>query len=156
MSPMDRSYSHIERRTIKPDRRTTDLNCSQFVIWDSLTVDKRIITGRNMDGECDIRRVTVSTTLLFAINSSDVSKQYRYINLIWRGMVGALPGVNETGFYCIENAGSSQIGCQIKGLTPVSYVATHALRTLNARTATKNYVKLAFEAFILDSTLKKR
>jgi hypothetical protein len=68
-------------------------------------------------------------------------------------MVGSLSGVNETGFYCMENAGLSQVGGQIKGLTPVSYVATHVLRTLNARLATKTEVQAAFEAFASDPTL---
>jgi hypothetical protein len=161
--------SYIERRTIKSDPRTEKTestviianshaineqpNCSQVVVWNSLTANKRIITGHNMDGECDIRRVTVSTTLLFAVNSSDTSKQYRYINLGWPGMVGTLSGVNETGLYCMENAGLSQIGGHIKGLTPVSYAATHVLRTVDARLATKNDVKAAFEAFAPDTTL---
>ncbi|CAF3088390.1 unnamed protein product [Rotaria sp. Silwood2] len=160
--------SYIERRTTKPDLRTNDMvetstvaidgisnhpHCSQVVVWNSLTADKRIIAGRNMDGECDIRRVTVSTTVLFAVNSSDKSKQYRYISLMWPGMIGTLSGVNETGLYCMENAGPSQIGGQIKGLTPVSYVATHVLRTLNARLATITEVKNAFETFASDFIL---
>jgi hypothetical protein len=145
--------SYIERRTIKPDPRANEPNCSQVVVWNSLTVDKRIIAGRNMDGECDIRRVTVSTTLLFAVNSSDTSKQFRYTSLSWPGMIGILSGINETGLYCMENAGLSQIGGQIKGLTPVSYVVTHVLRTLNARQVTKTEVKAAFESFAADSTL---
>ena len=137
--------SFIERRTIKKDSRTNDNettenvdddkridqpNCSQVIVWDSLTADRRMIAARNMDGECDIRRVTVSTTLFFAVNTSHTSKQYRYVSLSWPGMIGTLSGVNETGLYCMENAGPSQIGGQIKGLTPISYVATHLLRTL--------------------------
>jgi hypothetical protein len=155
--------SFIERRTIKPDLRTNETtvtddyadepNCSQVIVWNSLTADKRMITGRNMDGECDIRRVTVSTTILFAVNTLDTSKQYRYISLSWPGMIGILSGINETGLYCMENAGPSQIGGQIKGLTPVSYVATHVLRTLNARQVTKNEVKAAFETFASDPKL---
>ncbi|CAF0824229.1 unnamed protein product [Rotaria sordida] len=157
--------SYIERRTIKTDPRTDEMvkstiddavnypNCSQVVVWNRLTTDKRIIAGRNMDGECDIRRVTVSTTVLFAVNSSDKSKQYRYISLMWPGMIGTLSGVNETGLYCMENAGPSQIGGQIKGLTPVSYIATHVLRTLNAHFATITEVKNAFEAFVSDPIL---
>lgn len=63
--------SYIERRTTKPDPRTnamkgistvalegTSINhphCSQVVVWNRLKTDKRIITGRNMDGECYIR-----------------------------------------------------------------------------------------------------
>ena len=92
--------SYPERETIKPDLRANETerattadtsdptylpHCSQVVVWNSLTADKRVIAGRNMDGECDIRRVTVSTTILFAVNSSDASKQYRYI--AYRGLV---------------------------------------------------------------------
>lgn len=157
--------SYIERRTVKPDPRTHDMentvtndltnepNCSQVVVWNSLTADQRIIAGRNMDGECDIRRVTVSTTLLFAVNNSDTSKQFRYIHLSWPGMIGALSGVNETGLYCMENAGPAQIGGQIKGLTPASYAATHVLRTLDAGLATKIEIKTAFETFVPDPAL---
>jgi hypothetical protein len=147
--------SFIERRTVKPDPRRTDdcPNCSQVIVWNSLTDDKRMIIGRNMDGECDIRRVTVSATLLFAVNSLDISKEYRYISLSWPGMIGILSGINETGLYCMENAGPSQIGGQIKGLTPVSYIATHILRTLNARQVTTKEIKDAFEIFAADSKL---
>ncbi|CAF1357610.1 unnamed protein product [Adineta ricciae] len=67
-----------------------------------------------MDGECDIHHVTVSTTLLFAINSSGASKQYRYVSLSWPGMIGVLSSVNETEIYSTENAGPSQIGAQVK------------------------------------------
>ena len=49
--------------------------------------------------------------------------------------------MNETGLYCMLNAGPSQVGGQIKGLTPTSYVATHVLRTLDARLATKTEFK---------------
>ena len=156
--------SYVERRTVKPDPRSTQIkpdvahdvpNCSQVIVWNSLTADKRIIAGRNMDGECDIRRVTVSTTLLIAVNSPDAAKQYRYISLSWPGLIGSLSGVNETGLYCMENAGPSHIGGQIKGLTPVSYIASHVLRTVDARRTTKTGIQAAFETFVCDPTLNQ-
>lgn len=149
--------SYIERRTVKPDPRSmnNEPNCSQVVVWNSWTTDKRIIAGRNMDGECDIRRITVSTTLLFAVNSREGSKQYRYISLSWPGSVGSLSGVNETGLYCMENAGPSHIGGRIKGFTPVSYAATHVLRTIDARRTTDIEVKAAFEVFACDPKLNQ-
>lgn len=147
--------SYVERRTIKRDLRTDEPNCSQVIVWNSLTADKRIIAGRNMDGECDIRRVTVSTTFILAVNRMNQSKDYRYISLTWPGIIGTLSGVNETGLYCMENAGPSQIGGRIRGLTPVSYIATHVLRTIDARLATKHIVQSAFEAFSCDPMLNE-
>ena len=154
--------SYIERRTVKPDPRTVtnssdEPNCSQVVVWNSLTADQRIIAGRNMDGECDIRRVTVSTTVLLAVNNSlnQSNDFYRYISLTWPGLIGTLSGVNETGFYCMENAGPSQIGGRIRGFTPATYIATHVLRTIDARSATKDVVQNAFEAFSCDPKLNQ-
>ncbi|CAF1286627.1 unnamed protein product [Adineta ricciae] len=95
-----------------------------------------------MDGECDIHHVTVSTTLLFAINSSGASKQYRYVSLSWPGMIGVLSSVNETEIYSTENAGPSQIGAQVKRLTSFPYMATHLhLKSLHLIQTLNNHPK---------------
>ena len=75
--------------------------CSQFVFWGEL-VDPRELPGeqpvaaRNMDGECDVRKVTVTHFLLRAVEEAESPGPpgerdgRRYVSALWPGgMCGA-------------------------------------------------------------------
>ena len=57
-----------------PDREATAGECTQFACWGPATagsdVDGGTVVGRNMDGECDSRKVTVTHLILLAIDPS--------------------------------------------------------------------------------------
>jgi hypothetical protein len=111
-----------------------DQECSQFAAWGEATADGDVhggtIIGRNMDGECDVRKVTVSHLILFAVEPTatgielvkeDVEppapsdKQHRrrparFVSILWPGCVGACSGFNEHGLWVMNNAGSMAPG----------------------------------------------
>ena len=55
-------------------------------------VDGGLIAGRNMDGEVDLRKVTVSHFLLFAVEPSEPG-QRRWVSAMWPGFVGTISGI---------------------------------------------------------------
>merc|ERR1719223_531534 len=89
--------------------RSNEGHCSQFAFWGeaSLGTDSHgTITGRNMDGENDFRKVTVWHFLAHAVQPDDGS--LRYVHFIWPGFVGSISGLNERGVYVMMNDGSSR------------------------------------------------
>jgi hypothetical protein len=150
-------------------------HCSQAVLWGPLTAKKsgaggggRVIAGRNMDGEIDLRKVTATHSLLIATERDPVpaasssgasaaasekgsrsSSSFRTISLMWPGLIGTLTGVNETGLYICENAGETQPGSGIvSGLAPVASVQHAALRALDGRTLTPETLKDFLARFV--------
>jgi hypothetical protein len=124
-----------------PPRRA----CTQFAFWGADTagtdVDGGTVVGRNMDGENDVRRLTVSHLLLHAVapapvldggghgNSSSSSSSSsssakatplsRYVHAFWPGFLGAASGLNERGIHCMMNDGQGhpEAGDAAAGLT---------------------------------------
>ena len=115
--------AYIERRAAFPV--TESSSCTQFAFWGSQTVgselDGGLIAARNMDGECDIRKVTVSHFLVYAVNPSE-SDRKRWISTMWPGFVGTISGINEEGLYSMENAGGSGPGPVPEGTVPCSWI----------------------------------
>eukprot|EP01047_Picozoa_sp_COSAG01_P005714 COSAG01_NODE_198_length_22280_cov_21.529775_31_plen_685_part_00 len=93
-----------------------DGECTQFCGWNHATagtdVDGGTIIGRNMDGECDVRRVTVTHFLLLAVDPGAVGpgerSGLRYISALWPGAVGVQTGLNSAGLWAASNAGSKK------------------------------------------------
>ena len=84
-------------------------SCTQFVAFGSLTGGRArnaTLAGRNMDGENDLRKVTVRSLVLFAEEPTEPD-QLRVAHVMWPGFVGASSGFNERGQYLMENAGCS-------------------------------------------------
>ena len=102
-----------------------DEECSQFAAWGGATVggdaEGGTIIGRNMDGECDMRKVTVSHLLIFAVEPTELTEvevevevearvPARYVSILWPGCVGTCSGFNEHGLWVMNNAGSRAPG----------------------------------------------
>lgn len=124
-----------------PMQVAPDEECSQFAAWGQATaggdVDGGTIIGRNMDGECDLRKVTVSHLLLFAVEPTatgiDLSTEdlaletrgdtqrrrrpARFVSVMWPGCVGACSGFNEHGLWVMNNAGSMAPGLAEAGVS---------------------------------------
>jgi len=128
--------AYIERRAVQSSGPGGSLfpeagpECSQFAAWGEATegsdVAGGLIAGRNMDGEVDLRKVTVSHFLLFAVDPSEPGHR-RWISTMWPGFVGTLSGINEEGLYSMENAGGTGPGPVVDGLTPCTWVQRYIL-----------------------------
>ena len=116
--------AYIERRAAQPSP-PTDASCSQFAFWGAATegseLEGGLVAGRNMDGEVDLRKVTVSHFLLFAVDPSEPGRK-RWVSTMWPGFVGTISGLNEDGLYSMENAGGTGPGPVVDGLTPCSWI----------------------------------
>jgi len=109
--------------------------CSQFAYWGEATegteLDGGLIAGRNMDGEVDLRKVTVSHFLLFAVDPAETGR-HRWISTMWPGFLGTISGINEAGLYSMENAGGTGPGPVVDGLTPCTWTQREILETAGA------------------------
>ncbi len=114
--------AYIERRaafSVSPS------SCTQFAFWGDFTQNTKLqgglVVARNMDGECDVRKVTVSHFLLFAVNPSEPGHK-RWISFMWPGFMGTISGINEDGLYSMENAGGTGPGQVVGNITPCSWI----------------------------------
>ena len=117
------------------ETRAMRSSCTQFAAWgprtESTDVDGGMVTGRNMDGEIDIRKVTVSHFLIYAVEPSEVG-QKRYISMMWPGFVATISGINEDGLYAMENAGLTGPGDVVDGLVPIAWTMRETLAKLGS------------------------
>lgn len=115
--------------------------CSQFAYWGQATegtdLGGGLIAGRNMDGEVDLRKVTVSHFLLFAVDPSEEGR-YRWISTMWPGFIGTISGINEAGLYSMENAGGTGPGPVVDGLTPCTWTQREILETAGRESTPKS------------------
>jgi hypothetical protein len=83
--------------------------CSQLLLWGERTagsdVDGGTVAGRNMDGEIDVRKVTVSHLLVIATDAGDGSR--RFVSVFWPGFFGVYSGFNEAGISMMVNAATA-------------------------------------------------
>jgi len=120
--------AYIERRAAFPVSSAS--SCTQFAFWGDFTQETALkgglVAARNMDGECDVRKVTVSHFLIFAVNPSEPGHK-RWVSFMWPGFIGTISGINEEGLYSMENAGGTGPG-PIKGnITPCSWIQRNIL-----------------------------
>ncbi len=143
--------AYIERRAAVPVEPVGE-ECSQFALWGERTLGSDLkgglIAGRNMDGEIDIRKVTVSHFLVFAVEPSEPGRR-RWVSTMWPGFVGTLSGVNEDGLYSMENAGPSAPGPTVSGVVPCSWIQRRALETAGAE-ATAESIATMMDEFTSD------
>ena len=126
--------AYIERRAARPVEPYA-AECSQFAFWGERTRGSELkgglIAGRNMDGEIDIRKVTVSHFLTFAVEPAEPGRK-RWVSMMWPGFVGTISGINEDGLYSMENAGPSAPGPVVRSVVPCSWMQRWALETMGA------------------------
>lgn len=117
--------AYIEKRAAFPAPEPRPSSCTQVAFWGARTkgggLDGGLVAARNMDGECDLRKVTVSHFLVFAVDPAEPGRK-RWVSTMWPGFVGTISGVNEEGLYGMENAGASGPGPVPDGIVPCSWV----------------------------------
>ena len=120
-------------------------SCTQFAFWGAQTeaseVGGGLIAGRNMDGECDVRKVTVSHFLVFAVEPSEPGRK-RWVSTMWPGFVGTISGVNDDGLYSMENAGGSGPGPVVGGIVPCSWVQRYILENQGSGATAESILKM--------------
>ncbi len=123
------------------------LACTQGVFWGKMTEESELkgglITGRNMDGECDIRKSTVMHFLIFAFEPEG---KKRWISFKWPGYIGTYTGINEDGIYCMLNYGSRKTGPKTTGHTPVTFIQRAILEEVSPDNMIEDSQKI-FERF---------
>lgn len=122
------------------ETRAMRSSCTQFAAWGNRTKDTDVaggmITGRNMDGEIDLRKTTVSHFVLFAVEPSEPG-QKRYVSMMWPGFVATISGINEDGFYAMENAGLTGPGEVVQNMVHFSWTMREALAKFGSNTTPK-------------------
>ncbi len=145
--------AYIERRAAQPSPAAASVQngsgCTQFAFWGEATRESELagglIAGRNMDGEVDLRKVTVSHFLLFAVDPSEPGRR-RWVSAMWPGFVGTITGLNEEGLYGMENAGGTGPGPVVEGLTPCSWVQRSILENAGGESSPET-IGRAIDAF---------
>lgn len=89
-----------------------------------------------MDGECDVRKVTVSHFILVASDTTADAPSplgeregKRYISALWPGAIGVQTGLNSAGLWCASNAGSPKAAPFLEGESNGGKVRTPAQAT---------------------------
>jgi uncharacterized protein (DUF2141 family) len=135
--------AYIEKRAAFPIADPS--SCTQFAFWGSQTEGSKLngglIAARNMDGECDIRKVTVSHFLIYAVDPSESGRK-RWVSTMWPGFVGTISGINEEGLYCMENAGGSGPGPVPDGVVPCSWIQRIILEKLGRDASPESVIKM--------------
>ncbi|KAF0973497.1 hypothetical protein FDP41_008201 [Naegleria fowleri] len=117
--------------------------CTQFSVWNEFTStncppeqQNNIISVRNMDGEIDMKRVTVHSILVSTIESTNPSDR-KYISVMWPGFVGTLSAINEDGVYSMMNYGRTHPNTTWGSGAPISWILKEVIQktTLDMATA---------------------
>jgi uncharacterized protein (DUF2141 family) len=142
--------AYIEKRAAFPAPEPRPSSCTQVSFWGARTkgggLDGGLVAARNMDGECDLRKVTVSHFLVFAVDPSEPGRK-RWVSTMWPGFVGTISGVNEEGLYGMENAGGSGSGPVPDGIVPCSWIQRLVLEK-QGREATPESVLEMMKPFV--------
>ncbi len=85
----------------KETGESDSIMCSNAVVWGNLTQNPElsggVIHGKNMDGENDLRKVTVNTLLIVATEPEEGSDSMRLVGIDWPGFYGTYNAMNEEG-----------------------------------------------------------
>ncbi|MBN1223533.1 MAG: hypothetical protein JXB23_09805 [Candidatus Aminicenantes bacterium] len=135
--------AYIERRAAYPGVNPS--SCTQFAFWEAQTEGSKnrggLIAARNMDGECDVRKVTVSHFLVYAVDPAE-SGHKRWVSTMWPGFIGTISGINEEGLYCMENAGASGPGPVPDGVIPCSWIQRIILEKQGSEASPESVIKM--------------
>jgi hypothetical protein len=84
--------------------------CSSAVVWgdrtDNPELGRGLIHGKNMDGENDLRKVTVNDLLIVAVEPSEPGLK-RAVAINWPGFIGMDMGMNEAGLILAPHSAMS-------------------------------------------------
>jgi len=86
-------------------------SCSGVAFWGEWTrnaeLNGGLVHGKNMDGENDLRKVTVNDLLLIAVEPPQESGLNKYVGVDWPGSFGTFNAMNEHGLILTPHCASS-------------------------------------------------
>lgn len=100
--PMTMLFGHVADLSLP--------SCSSTVVWggrtDNAELRRGLIHGKNMDGENDLRKITVNDLLIVAVDPSE-SGLKRAVAVNWPGFIGMDMGMNESGLILAPHSAMS-------------------------------------------------
>ncbi|MHB9099877.1 MAG: C45 family peptidase, partial [Syntrophales bacterium] len=94
-------YWPLDAKSAAADGELDTPFCTSAVFWGDWTQNRELsgalIHGKNNDGENDLRKVTVNSTLIIATTPPAGSGKKRTIGIDWPGYYGTYHGMNEDG-----------------------------------------------------------
>ena len=121
-------------------------SCTSAVFWATWTQDSEIagelIHGKNNDGENDLRKMTVNSLLIIALEPPTGSFLKRVMRVDWPGFYGTYHGMNEDGLVLASHGVVSMPNWDATNFIDYS---TLYLKTLQS-CSTANEVKMSWEA----------
>ncbi|MFC1515243.1 hypothetical protein ACFL7E_00635 [Thermodesulfobacteriota bacterium] len=82
--------------------------CTNASFWGNWTdnpeMQKGLIVGKNMDGENDLRKITINSLLVVAVEPESGSGRKKFIGIDWPGFLGTQNGMNEDGLILTPQA----------------------------------------------------
>ncbi|WP_292517183.1 hypothetical protein [Methanoculleus sp.] len=104
--------------------------CTSAIAWGNLTANEElaggVIHGKNMDGENDLRKVTVNSLLIIATDPGPGAK--RTVGVDWPGFIGTFNGMNEDGLVLVPHSSPSIPDWNATDLVPTNFLFMDTLR----------------------------
>lgn len=104
--------------------------CTSAIAWGNLTQNDElaggVIHGKNMDGEVDLRKVTVNSLLIIATDPGPGAK--RTVGIDWPGFIGTFNGMNEDGLVLVPHSSPSIPDWNATDLVPTNFLFMDTLR----------------------------
>ncbi len=104
--------------------------CSSAIAWGNLTQNDElaggVIHGKNMDGENDLRKITVNSLLIIATDPGPSGM--RTVGVDWPGFIGTFNGMNEAGLVLVPHSSPSIPDWNATNLTPYTFLYMDTLR----------------------------
>lgn len=117
--------------------------CSNAVVWGNLTQNPEIsgglIHGKNMDGENDLRKVTVNTLLIVATEPEEGSGNMRVVGIDWPGFYGTYNGMNEAGLIMVTHSSDPTIDFSATDMLEYSSLYMESLQCCRTIPETQAY-----------------
>ncbi|MHB8773350.1 MAG: C45 family peptidase [Syntrophales bacterium] len=110
--------------------------CTSAVFWGAWTQNLELagalIHGNNNDGENDLRKVTVNSTLIIATTPPPGSGKKRTVGIEWPGYYGNYHGMNEDGLAMVAHSSMSVPDWDASDLLDYSFYYREALQTASS------------------------
>lgn len=106
--------------------------CSSTIAWGNRTMNDElrggVIHGKNMDGENDLRKVTVNSLLVVASTPAADEGDRRVVGFDWPGFIGTFNGMNEDGLVLVPHSSPSIPDWNATDLLPYTFLYMETLR----------------------------
>jgi len=120
-------------RTTTGDAGVSPHLCTSAIARGNLTENDglagAVIHGKNMDGENDLRKVTVNSLLAIATDPGPGAK--RTVGIDWSGFIGTFNGMNEDGLVLVPHSSPSIPDCNTTDLMLTTFLYRNTFRSEN-------------------------